>query len=761
MPWYALRMSGGGITPKQSGRTASSSPSSRWIIAAGAIIIFAALVAYHNSFAAPFIFDDIESIIQNKTIHHLWPIWQALSPPQAKGFTVTGRPLLNLSLAINYGFGGNSPWGYHAVNLVIHILAGLTLFGIVRRTFERPVLREPFGASSLPLALAVAALWTVHPLQTEVVTYVVQRAESLMGLFYLLTLYCFIRGTEPGKSALWFIFSLVACLLGMATKEVMVSAPLMVLLYDRTFIAGSFAEAWRRRGRWYAGLAGTWVVLGYLLVHTSGRGGTAGFDTIVPWSQYALTQCWAIGHYLWLSIWPHGLVLDYGMLVFRDPSEILPYMLLVVLLLAGTVVGLVYRPRLGFLGAWFFVILAPSSSVIPVASQTVAEHRMYLPLAAVIVILTVGAFVLGRKFLGTRPRPQVMLEWGIGGGLAVLLAILTIQRNRDYRTELAIWQDTVVKCPSNPRAHKNLGAALVRANRLPEAIAHYEEALRITPNDAEVHNILGVTLVEAGRVREGIGHYEEALRLKPDFAEAHNNLAIALFGLGKRPEAIQHFEQALRFRSDFDQAHYNLGNALARSGKLEEAILQYQEALRITPEYPEPHYSLAGVLIALHKTKEAIGQYEEAIRLKPDYAEAHYSLGSVLLRTGKVPEAIGQYEQALRIKKDSIDLQNNLAWVLATIAPSEGGDPPRAVSLAEHVCEITSNRVAGYVDTLAAAYATAGRFGEAVAVARKAVELGNSAGQTQFVKEVEAHLELYRAGRPYRESTDPALATPH
>ena len=754
-------MSGGGITSKQRGRTTSSSLSPRWIIAAGGIIVLAALIAYQNSFVAPFIFDDIESIFQNRTIQHLWPMWQALSPPQAKGFTVTGRPILNLSLAVNYAFGGNSPWGYHAVNLVIHILAGLTLFGIVRRTFKRPVLQEQFGASSAPLALAVAVLRTVHPLQTEAVTYVVQRAESLMGLFYLLTLYCFIRGTESGKQGLWFTCSLVACVLGMATKEVMVSAPLMVLLYDRTFIAGSFAEAWRRRGRWYAGLACTWFLLGYLLMHTSGRGGTAGFDSIVSWSQYAVTQCWAIGHYLWLTVWPYGLVLDYGILVFRDPSEILLHLMLLVALLAGTVVGLVYRPRLGFLGAWFFMILAPSSSVIPVASQTVAEHRMYLPLASVIVMLTVGVFVLGREYARARSRALRMLEWGIGGGLAVLLLMLTLQRNHDYRSELTIWQDTVVKRPDNPRAHKNLAAALERANRLPEAIAQYEEALRIAPNDAELHNVLGLVLVKTGKASEGIGHYEEALRLKPDFAEAHNSLAIALFGLGKRQEAVHEFEQALQIRPDFDQGHYNLGNALALSGKLEEAILQYQEALRITPEYPEPHYSMAGVLVALHKTKEAIGQYEEALRLKPDYVEAHFSLGNVLLGTGQVREAIGQYEQALRIRADSIDLQNNLAWVLATFPSSEGGDPAQAVSLAERVCEITSNRAAGYVDTLGAAYASAGRFSEAVAATQRAIELANSAGQTQLVKEVEEHLELYRAGRPYRQSPTPVMTGPH
>ena len=141
--------------------------------------------------------------------------------------------------------------------------------------------------------------------------------------------------------------------------------------------------------------------------------------------------------------------------------------------------------------------------------------------------------------------------------------------------------------------------------------------------------------------------------------------------------------------------------------------------------------------------------------------EAHYSLGGVLLRMGRVPEAIGQYEQALRIKKDSIDLQNNLAWVLATVAPAKGGDPARAVSLAEQVCESTSNRVAAFGDTLAAAYAAAGRFPEAATTAQKAIELANSTGQTQLVKEVEAHLELYQAGRPYRESINPAPGASH
>ena len=182
------------------------------------LVIVAGLLAYHNSFTGPFIFDDTFSIKENPTIRHLWPIWQSLSPPHRGGLAVEGRPVINLSVAINYALGGYAVWGYHAFNLMVHILAGLTLFGLVRRTLVQPRLRERFGSVANELALATAVLWVVHPLQTESVTYIIQRAESIMGLFYLLTLYCFVRGVESRRRGLWSGLSVTACALGMASK---------------------------------------------------------------------------------------------------------------------------------------------------------------------------------------------------------------------------------------------------------------------------------------------------------------------------------------------------------------------------------------------------------------------------------------------------------------------------------------------------------------------------------------------------------------
>jgi tetratricopeptide (TPR) repeat protein len=452
------------------------------------IIVLAALAAYHNCFTVPFFFDDVNSVLENPTIRHLWPITRVLSPP-VDSF-VGGRPMVNFSLALNYALGGTAVWGYHAFNLAIHVLAGLVLYGIVRRTLLSPVLRERFCAVAMWLAVAVVVLWMVHPLQTEAVTYISQRCELLMGLSYLLTLYCFIRGTESPRSGCWFALSVLACLLGMASKEVMVTAPLMVLLYDRTFVSGSFGEAWRRHQRLYFGLASTWVLLGYLMVGLHYRG--AGYGLGIPWWAYALIESRVVVQYLWLAFWPHPLVFDYGEFVaIRHIREVPPRVVIVAVLIASVSVALKRRPDIGLVGAWFFVILAPTSSVVPVVGQPMAEHRMYLPLAAVIVALVIAVFLLGQHWLKAQPEVGGALGWGLSGIVACLLVNLTVQRNKDYRSEVAIWQDTVEKCPQNFRAHGNLGNALTRTGKMMEAIEQYEQALRLKPDFAETYNVVG------------------------------------------------------------------------------------------------------------------------------------------------------------------------------------------------------------------------------------------------------------------------------
>ena len=579
------------------------------------VLIVAGLLAYHNSFTGPFILDDGPSIQRNPTIRHLWPIWDALSPPHKGAITVEGRPIVNLSLAINYALGGYDVRGYHALNLTIHILAGLSLLGIVRRTLLQPRLRERFGAVANELALAVAVLWTVHPLQTESVTYIIQRTESLMGLFYLLTLYCFIRGAASSRSRRWYGLCAAACALGMVSKEVMVSAPLMVLLYDRSFLSGSFREAWRRRWPLYLALASTWIPLGCLVASVGNYGGVVGFGTDVAWQAYALTQTQAIVQYLRLSVWPYPLVFDYGTGLANSVGEVVPCALLVAAVLVGTLIALWRWPAVGFLGACFFAILAPTSSVMPVVTQTMAEHRMYLPLAAVVVLGVMGIHaVAGRRTVA------------VVAVLAVGLGVLTVQRNQDYRSEIAIWGDTVAKRPENPRAQYNLGCMLRQEGRMQEAMEHWEEALRLKPDYADAHYNLGFALSKAGRFEEAIGHYEQTLRLTPDAGDAHCNLGDALVQLGKVQEAIGHYEQALQIKPDYAEAHNSLGLALAQTGKLQEAMGHWESALRLKPDFAEAHNNLGVALVQLGRVREAIEHWEQALRIKPDYASASNNL---------------------------------------------------------------------------------------------------------------------------------------
>jgi tetratricopeptide (TPR) repeat protein len=646
-----------------------------------AVIAVGAFAAYANSFHGPFVFDDLASIRDNPTIRHLSAMGQVLSPPATEGSSVTGRPVVNLSLAVNYAWGGLAVEGYHAFNLAIHLLSGLTLFGIVRRTLAH--IREsavgapagPRGLRQAPgtadegtdqtptwLALAVALLWTVHPLQTESVTFVVQRTESLMGLFYLLTLYFFIRYAEGRAANVWAGLSVLACLLGMATKEVMVSAPLLVLLFDRTFVSGSFREAWRRHARYYPVLAATWLMLAFLVVQTGGRrGAAAGFGLGVDGWTYALTQCRAIMMYLKLAVWPHPLVVDYGTAVATRPGEVAPQAFALLLMLAATAIALWRRPALGFLGAWFFVILAPSSSVVPLVTQTMAEHRMYLPLAAVIALVVTGAHRLAGR---TVTLPLLALAAGA--------VWLTFQRNEVYRSEESLWRDTVNKRPDNSRALSSLGNVLRDGGRTTDAIALYQAALRLNPSYPEAHNNLGIAWsYTPGRLNDAIAEFQAALRVRPNYAEAHNNLGNAWMNVpGRSNDGIAQFQEALRLYPDYAEAHNNLGNAWMNvPGRLNEAVAQFQEALRLRPDYAEAHYNLG---MAWSNTpgrlNETIAEFQAAVRLKPGFAEAHNNLGNAWMGVpGRLDAAVAQFQEAVRLRPDYAEAHYNLASALMNL----------------------------------------------------------------------------------------------
>jgi tetratricopeptide (TPR) repeat protein len=774
----------------------STAESSGWAIAlALALVGLAAVAAYGNSFAGAFIFDDRPWIVENAGIRHLWPIWQALLPPRDP--LVGGRPMISLTLAVNYALGGTHVGGYHAVNLAIHILAAWTLLGIVRRTFLLPVLRERFGSVALPLATITALLWALHPLQTESVTYVIQRTEALVGLFYLLTLYCVLRGATSNRQRLWYIAATATCLLGMATKEVMATAPAIVLLYDRTFLAGSFREAWRRRYGLYLTMAATWSVIALLLISTGFYGGSTGFAVQrFTWWSYLLTQPGVIVHYLRLAFWPAGLCLDYDWPAAQTIREIVLPGILVVGLLGLTLWAMVKRPAWGFLGAWFFVILAPTSSFVPIRDAAF-EHRLYLSLAALSVGLVIGGWLVGQWLV----RRGTMSPRGAGfaGGLLALavgsaLGIVTLQRNADYQSKLSIWEDTVAKQPESDRAHYNLGQALADRQRVAEAEVHFQKALEINPKCAEAHNDLGMIFAGRGQIDEAVAEYRKSLEIKPWYEVAHYNLGVALADSGRVEEAVAHYRKALEIKPDYAEAYLNLGLAAQGQGHVAEALANYRKALEIWPNFALAHNNVGTVLVEQGRLDEAIAQFNKALEIDPHLTTAHFNLGSGLAKCGRFDEAIACFQKALELQPDGADarnvlararsqreellkalagrrdslrshpddvaLLNEMAWMLATNPNASIRNGAEAVELARRAEKLTAGQQPAVVDVLAAAYAEAGRFAEAVRTAQKALELATQQNQRALVELIKMKMALYEAGTPFREKPQPALPGP-
>lgn len=631
------------------------------IALAAAVLVFASLAAYHNSFSGAFVLDDESAIENNASIRQLWPPGPVLAPPSDAG--TAGRPLANFTFALNYAASGLDVWSYHAANVALQLLAALTLFGVIRRTLLQPSLRERFGSAAPLIALASAGLWAVHPLQTEAVDYLAQRTEELMGVCYLLTLYGFIRGTAPGASPIWPALTVIACLLGMASKETMATAPLIVLLYDRTFVAGTLRGALRQHGRLHAALGATWLALAALMTgsHIAERG--VGYDLGVSGINYALTQCRAVLLYLRLAFWPHPLVFDYGWDFARNIGAVAPAAAVLGALLAVAGWAVVRRPALGFLGAWFFVLLAPSSSVVPITEQPIAESRMFLPLAALTTLAVIGAFL----FAGRRS----LLVWT---PVALVLGAATVHRHAVYRSALSLWSDTVAKRPDNARAQNNLGSALTREpGRAPEAAAHFQAALQLRPDYADAHNNLGVELQHAGRNAEAIGHFQAALRLNPGLADAHYNLGLALATTGRGAAALAHFEFAAKLNPADALTHNNLGAVFFELGRVAEALHEDEMAVRLAPNFPDARYNLGNALARAGRIPEAIEQFAVALRLRPDFDKAHNNLGTLLLQSGRVPQAIAHFEAALRINPNYTLARNNLAHAVAI----RDGAPPR------------------------------------------------------------------------------------
>ena len=578
-----------------------------WLLALALMLI--TFVAYTPVWHAGFIWDDDSHILQNPGItapDGLRAIWSSFVLPVYYPLTFTVFRLIHQLWDAN-------PLPYHAVTLALHAVNAVLLLFALRRLNVRA-------------AWVVAALWAVHPVNVESVAWCTELKNTLSGAWFLVSILCFLRHEREPKPK-WFACALVAFGAALLSKSSTVILPPVLLLC-----------AWWQRGRvgrtdvvrtlpffalsLAASVVAVWAQVGERLGEGAAR----------DWSLQFPERLIIAGKDVWFYaskiVWPFDLMFIYPRWSHTTCvlTEWLP--------LAGAVIAgiVLWRFRraawaraAAFALGYFVVALLPVLALFDqyfYGYSFVADHFQYLAGVGVIALVAGAAATLCAN---AGQRGKIIAT---AGTLVLILALgtLTWKQACVYHDIESLWRDTLAKNPSCWMAHNNLGEALIRLGRLPEAMRHEEEALRIKPDDAVAHYNMGLALFRLGKVQEAIGHYEQALRKKPNFAEAHNNLGDALFRLGRLPEAMEHVEQALRIKPDNAEAHNNMG----------------------------------GALLQLGRSQEAIGHYEQALRLKPDFAVAHCNLGIALEKVGNVPEAIKHYEQALLLKPDFTQAQNAL-----------------------------------------------------------------------------------------------------
>jgi len=441
---------------------------------AALIVVVCTVVAYLNSLGGRFVMDDRCEIADNPAIRSLVPPWRAM----LGGRNMPARPLPYLSFAVDHAVWGPGPFGYHVTNLVIHTCAALALFAFTRLTLLSPRLRGRFGEHATSLATCIAAIWAVHPLGTQAVTYVYQRLESMTGMLCLAALAAFAQAAATGWRPRWLVACVLASAAAMGSKETAVVLPLLILGYDWLVLGEPATALWRRRW-FYACLFAGWSIIAVHMIAQRGMFQELRAGTHAPLA-YALTQPRVILHYLRLAFWPVGLCFDIPIPVSTTWVQIVPSLVYLVALLAAVGYGVLRRHAWSWLGVAFLLALAPTSSVMPVAALA-AEHRMYLPLAAVVAAVVLGGYGVIGRCLAAGPHRDRALRLAVGA-VAIIVAVLvalTQARNEVYATPGGIWLDVLRRQPQNTRALWNLAIDC-------EQLGEFDAALRYADNVAEL-----------------------------------------------------------------------------------------------------------------------------------------------------------------------------------------------------------------------------------------------------------------------------------
>ncbi len=587
----------------------------------------------------------------------IWDDAGHVTRPDLQSFTGLGRiwfeigatqqyyPLLHSAFWVEHQIWGDSPLGYHLLNVLLHA-TGACLFGLLLRRL------------AVPGAWLAALLFALHPVCVESVAWIAEQKNTLSLVFYLAAALAYLRFDDQRRGQ-WYVLATGWFALALLTKTVTATLPAALLVIF-----------WWRRGRldWRRDVV---PLLPWFVLATVSGLLTAQFEREIIGAQGAefslnvIQRCLLAGRVIWFYlgklVWPSELVFIYPRWTV-DAAQAWQwgFPLGAISLLAGLVwwqrrqrgplaAGLLFAgtlfPVLGFVNVYPFIF------------SFVADHFQYLASLAVFALAAAGLmklFVRLPRWVGL--MAGVTLLTGLGG--------LTWLQGGMYRDVFVLYQTTLDRNPACWMAHNNLAMALTNTGRVAEAITHLEAALKLRPGFAEAESNLGDDLTRLGRPREAMPHFAEALRLQPGYAEAHNNFGGALMADNRLPESLVQFELAVKFRPNFAEAEHNVGLALAKLDRTAEAIPHFERAVQLKPGYAEAELSWAIALMLTDRFPEAVPHFEKAIALDPDAIEPRNTYGRALVRAGRFDEAVGQYENALRLNPGDADTQMNLALVL-------------------------------------------------------------------------------------------------
>jgi tetratricopeptide (TPR) repeat protein len=785
----------------------------------GVLLVLVTILAYWPAMHGGFVWDDDLHISDNPTLRSLKGLWEIWFRP---GATMQYYPLSFSVFWTDYHLWGLNTFGSHLQNVLLHGLAAVLLWQILKRL-------------QVPGALLAGAIFALHPVNVMSVAWMTELKNTLSGTLILGAAWAYLRfarvgvynrGDNPEENAAkidwrFYVLSLVLFQLALLAKTAVSFLPATLLLI-----------VWWQRNRlqwrdlWpLIPMLGMAAVIGQVTSYVEHHsGGATGEEFNHGFLERILISGRSFWFYLGKIIFPYRLTFIYPRWHI-DAGAWWQYVYPAAAI--GLLGGLwAMRRRIGrgpFAAMLHFYIGTSFLTLLLVLYMTrysfVSDHWQYFGCMSVITLGAAG-ITMAFGFLSGR---NLWLKPVFYGALLLMLGVLTWKQCRIYADSETLWRATIERNPASWLAQNNLGDILLRERQFDGAIVHFRKAIAIDPDYAEAFNNLGNALLQMGqtdeaiaqfqhalviqpdiavtrnnlgtaflkkgKVAEAITQYQLAIKIQPDNAEAMNNLATALLQKGEAEAAMAQSREALKIRPGYADAHYNLGNALLQKGQIDEAIVHYQTAIGIHPESSEAHNNLGIAFFQRGNVAEAISQYQlaikfqpdnaeahnnlayallqkgqaeaamaqsrEALKIRPDYANAHKNLGAALFQNGQVDEAINQFQRALSIQPGLVEAQNDLAhiaWVLATSPAPSMRNGTKAVELAQQTNQLSGGKKPMLAATLAAAYAEAGRFPEAIACAGRAVQLASSQNNTAMVAALEAQLKLYQAGSPFRDT---------